>query len=73
MKKIFGFTLVILVSLSFGRVSSYNVVVVSPVESFIQKKQLEVSSVNNGYGDDSVQWKRRHKRRKKIRRPQRGR
>ena len=73
MKKLFGLTLAILVSMSFGRVSSYNVVIVSPVESFIQKKQLEVSCVKDGYGDDSVQWKRRHKRRKKVRRPQRGR
>ena len=72
MKKLFGLTLAILVSMSFGRVSSYNVVIVSPVESFIQKKQLEVSCVKDGY-DDSLQWKRRHKRRKKVRRPQRGR
>jgi len=72
MKKLFGLTLLILLSVSFGRVASYGVVIVSPVESFIQKKQLEVSSVQEGLGD-SVQWKRRHKRRKKIRRPQRGR
>ena len=73
MKKLFSLTLVILVSVSFARVSSYHTVVVSPVESFIQKKQLEVSSVREGFSDDSVQWKRRHKRRKKVRRPQRGR
>ena len=72
MKKLFGLTLAILVSMSFGRVSSYNVVIVSPVESFIQKKQLEISRID-GSGDGSVQWKRRHKRRKKMRRPQRGR
>ena len=73
MKKLFGLTLAVLVSVSFGRVSSYHTVVVSPVESFIQKKQLEVSSVREGFSDDSAQWKRRHKRRKKVRRPQRGR
>ena len=73
MKKLFSLTLVILVSVSFARVSSYHTIIVSPVESFIQKKQLEVSSARDGYSDDSVQWKRRHKRRKKVRRPQRGR
>ena len=72
MKKLFGLTLLILLSVSFGRVASYSVVIVSPVESFIQKKQLEVSATQKGSGD-SVQWKRRHKRRKKLRRPQRGR
>ena len=51
----------------FNRLVGRTHSIVSPVESFIQKKQLEVSSVNNGYGDDSAQWKRRHKRRKKAR------
>jgi hypothetical protein len=72
MKKLFGLTVLVLFSVSFGRVASYNTIIVSPVESFIQKKQLEVSAAQNG-SDDSVQWKRRHKRRKKLRRPQRGR
>lgn len=72
MKKLFGLTVLVLFSVSFGRVASYNVIIVSPVESFIQKKQLEVSAAQGG-SDDSVQWKRRHKRRKKLRRPQRGR
>lgn len=71
MKNICGLTLLILFSVSFGRVASYNTIIVSPVESFIQKKQMELSAVEDGYSD-SVQWKRRHKRRKKIRRPQRG-
>ncbi len=56
---------------SFARVSTYHVVVVSPVESYIQKKQVEISKAEQG--SDSVQWKRRHKRRRKVRRPQRGR
>ena len=72
MKKLFGLTVLVLFSVSFGRVASYNTIIVSPVESFVQKKQLEVSAAQNG-SDDSVQWKRRHKRRKKLRRPQRGR
>ena len=72
MKKLFGLTVLVLFSVSFGRVASYNTIIVSPVESFIQKKQLEFSAAQKG-SDDSVQWKRRHKRRKKLRRPQRGR
>ena len=71
MKNICGLTLLILFSVSFGRVASYNTIIVSPVESFIQKKQMELCAVEEGYSD-SGQWKRRHKRRKKIRRPQRG-
>ena len=59
-------------SFSFARVSTYHAMVVSPVESYIQKKQLEISRVESE-SDHSVQWKRRHKRRKKMRRPQRGR
>ena len=65
--------LVVLFSLSFGREASYHALVVSPVESYLQKKQLEISTIHDKYADDSVQWKRRHVRRKKLRRPQRGR
>lgn len=60
-------------SLVFARTSSYSVVVVSPVESYLQKKQIEISKVDANSSDNSLQWKRRHKRRKKVRRPQRGR
>jgi len=60
-------------SLVLGRASSYGVVVVSPVESYLQKKQLEISKVDANSSENSLQWKRRHKRRKKVRRPQRGR
>ena len=60
-------------SLVLGRSSSYNVVVVSPVESYLQKKQMEISKVDANSSENSLQWKRRHKRRKKVRRPQRGR
>ena len=59
-------------SLVLGRASSYNVVIVSPVESYLQKKQVENSKVDAA-SENSLQWKRRHKRRKKVRRPQRGR
>ncbi len=59
-------------SLVLGRASSYSVLVVSPVESYLQKKQAEISEVADR-SENSLQWKRRHKRRKKVRRPQRGR
>tara|TARA_X000001036_G_scaffold159808_1_gene151628 strand:- start:1339 stop:1548 length:210 start_codon:yes stop_codon:yes gene_type:complete len=59
-------------SLMLGKSTTYNVVVVSPVESYLQKKQAEMSVVDAG-SENSLQWKRRHKRRKKVRRPQRGR
>tara|TARA_Y100000590_G_scaffold418584_1_gene519503 strand:- start:3737 stop:3952 length:216 start_codon:yes stop_codon:yes gene_type:complete len=70
--KLFFWTTFIACSFSFGRVSSYHVVVVSPVESYIQKKQQQISQSDES--GDSVKWKRRHKRRRKMnRRPQRGR
>ena len=72
MNKIFALMLVVFFSFSFGRDASYRTIIVSPVDSYIQKKQLEISIIHD-YSDDSVQWKRRHKRRKKLRRPQRGR
>ena len=72
MKKLLCFGIMVLFSFSFGRVSSYYAVVVSPVESYIQKKQLEFS-VRDSSSDNSAMWKRRHQRRRKARRPQRGR
>ena len=73
MNKIFALTLVVLFSFSFGREASYRTIIISPVNSYIQKKQLEISIIHNDFSDGSVEWKRRHKRRKKLRRPQRGR
>ena len=73
MKRLFCLGVVLMFSLSFARVSSYHAVVVSPVESYIQKKQLEFSAITSVSRDTSLQWKRRHQRRKKTRRPQRGR
>tara|TARA_B100001105_G_C21964898_1_gene262396 strand:- start:32 stop:247 length:216 start_codon:yes stop_codon:yes gene_type:complete len=71
MKKLLFITLMAC-SFSFARFSTDYVVVVSPAESYLQKKQLEFSKIETG-SDYSVQWKRRHARRKKMRRPQRGR
>ena len=60
-------------SFILGKNSSYGVVVVSPVESYLQKKQAQLTQIDPGASDNSLEWKRRHKRRKKSRRPQRGR
>tara|TARA_B110000438_G_scaffold69260_1_gene69515 strand:+ start:205 stop:426 length:222 start_codon:yes stop_codon:yes gene_type:complete len=73
MNKIFALMLVVFFSFSFGREASYRTIIVSPVDSYIQKKQLEISIIHDDYSDGSAEWKRRHKRRKKLRRPQRGR
>ena len=71
MKKVLCVSLMAVCSFAFGRSSSYYTIVVSPTESYIQKKQAELTAVDGE--DGSVQWKRRHKRRRKTRRPQRGR
>ena len=60
-------------SFILGKNSSYGVIVVSPVESYLQKKQAQLKQIDSGASDNSLEWKRRHKRRKKSRRPQRGR
>ena len=60
-------------SFILGKNSSYGVIVVSPVESYLQKKQAQLKQIDPGASDNSLEWKRRHKRRKKSRRPQRGR
>ena len=60
-------------SFILGKNSSYGVIVVSPVESYLQKKQAQLTQIDPGASDNSLEWKRRHKRRKKSRRPQRGR
>ena len=60
-------------SFILGKNYSYGVVVVSPVESYLQKKQAQLTQIDPGASDNSLEWKRRHKRRKKSRRPQRGR
>ena len=73
MNKIFALMLVVFFSFSFGREASYRTIIVSPVDSYIQKKQLEISIIHDEGSDDSLQRKRRHKRRKKLRSPQRGR
>tara|TARA_B110001454_G_C12410345_1_gene304873 strand:+ start:82 stop:282 length:201 start_codon:yes stop_codon:yes gene_type:complete len=58
--------------LVFGRVSNKHVGSASPYDLSYHGQKGEISSFD-GSSDSSVKWKRRHKKRKKTRRPQRGR
>ena len=58
--------------LVFGRVSNKNSISVSPYDLSYSSKKGEINN-SNGSDDTSLKWKRRHKKRKKTRRPQRGR
>ena len=71
MKKIF-IVVFILGALSFSRTSTKHRIVVSP-EYAVTKSAFGIITAQDYSSEDSVQWKRRHKRRKKTRKPQRGR
>ena len=58
----------------FGRTSTKHHVISPPDSPIMIKTYAEGSySAKDSADDDSLRWKRRHKRRKKSRRPQRGR
>ena len=46
--------------------SSYGVIVVSPVESYLQKKQAQLTQVDPGASDNSLEWKEDIKRKKNL-------
>lgn len=71
MNYLYILSFVFVMSLAFGRVSSkYE----GPDAGFTHnKKRVVVSEVEGAVDDGSIKWKRRHKKRKKSRRPQRGR
>jgi len=71
MKKICILVSVFVVSFAFGRVSEKHSAPSSPCGLSLNSQRGEVSAFNSD--DDSLKWKRRHKKRKKTRRPQRGR
>ena len=61
-------------SFSFARTSGNHKIVVAPDDSVVFKTTSGLVSAKEGLDNDrSLKWKRRHKRRKKTRRPQRGR
>ena len=72
MKKIYILVSVFIVSFAFGRVSEKHSAPASPCGLSLNSQRAEVSAFNTE-DDSSLKWKRRHKKRKKTRRPQRGR
>ena len=73
MKKLLVLCSVIVVSVAFGRVSDKHTKIESPYDLAVSKKKGHVIESNKSSDDGSIKWKRRHKKRKKSRRPQRGR
>ena len=63
----------VLCAASFGRTSGKHKIVVSPEYSIGGKSPFGTITAQGWSDENSLQWKRRHKRRKKTRRPQRGR
>ena len=63
----------VLSALSFSRTSKKHQIVVSPEFSIGGKTSFGTITAEGWSEDNSLQWKRRHKRRKKTRKPQRGR
>ena len=63
----------LLVAFGFSRTSMRHQIVVSPEYSLNNKSSFGVVTAKDLSDEDSLKWKRRHKRRKKTRRPQRGR
>ena len=64
----------VLLSFSFARTSGNHKIVVAPDDSVVLKATCGLVSAKACIDDNqSIKWKRRHKRRKKTRRPQRGR
>jgi len=73
MKKLWILCCVFVVSVSFGRVSERHAKIESPYDLAVSNKKAHVIESNKSSDDGSIKWKRRHKKRKKSRRPQRGR
>ena len=73
MKKIYILVPVLVMSFLFARMSSKHPSNISPSGLSFSGQKAELSSKFDASDDTSVKWKRRHKKRKKTRRPQRGR
>ena len=65
------FTLV--TAFCFARTSGRHQIVVSPEYAINNTSSFGLVTARDLSDEDSLKWKRRHKRRKKTRRPQRGR
>tara|TARA_B100001146_G_C16022936_1_gene365908 strand:- start:305 stop:529 length:225 start_codon:yes stop_codon:yes gene_type:complete len=71
MKYIYIVILTVCFGVVFGRVSNKHAVNTSPYDLAYGGQKGEISNFNGS--EDDLRWKRRHKKRKKTRRPQRGR
>ena len=72
MKYTYIVILTVFLGVVFGRVSNKQAINTSPYDLSYSGQKGEVGA-SNGSDDSSLKWKRRHKKRKKTRRPQRGR
>ena len=72
MKKMF-LLMFVLCAVGFSRTSGKHQIVVSPEFSIGGKSSFGTITAQGWSDENSIQWKRRHKRRKKTRRSQRGR
>lgn len=71
MKKKYLFGFLLFVAFSFGRVSTKHAHQVAPSNTSYGGDKIFMNAEQDS--EDSLKWKRRHKKRKKSRRPQRGR
>ena len=71
MKKIYLISLLVFVAFAFGRVSVKHGQKIAPSNVSYGGDKVFLNTTQDG--DESIKWKRRHKKRKKSRRPQRGR
>ena len=70
MKNIYVIILTVCFGVVFGRVSNKHAINTSPYDLSYSSQKGEI---HKGSDDSDLRWKRRHKKRKKTRRPQRGR
>jgi len=63
----------LLLAFGFSRTSARHQIVVSPEYSINKQSSYGTVTAKDVSDENSLKWKRRHKRRKKTRRPQRGR
>ena len=63
----------LITALGFSRTSGRHQIVVSPEYAMNSKSSFGVIQAKDLSEGDDLRWKRRHKRRKKTRKPQRGR
>ena len=70
MKKVYLISLLVFVAFAFGRVSIKHEQKIAPSNVSYGGDKIFLNATQD---EDSIKWKRRHKKRKKSRRPQRGR